>query len=171
MTIISRVLATAAALLLAHSPATLAEDAHPSTESPAGDEVHLSAALHDLLNREMQALENGMQELVPAIASGEWDNVASIAQKISDSFIMKQNLTPEQKHELQRALPARFIEMDQAFHGSAAMMAHAAEAKNADVVNFYFFKLNNACVGCHKQYAVSRFPGLAGSGEAATHQH
>jgi len=37
--------------------------------------------------------------------------------------------------------------------------------KNADVVNFYFYKMNDACVSCHGKYAAERFPGLAKEGE------
>jgi len=134
-------------------------------------EIHLSAGLHQLLNAEMAAIENGMQDLIPAISSGEWKTVASIAQNISDSFIMKQKLTVEQKDELHQVLPPLFIEMDQDFHASAAMLAHAAEMKNADVVNFYFFKLNSACIDCHKKYATQRFPGLSQENKEEGHKH
>lgn len=137
----------------------------------ANNEIHLSADLHHLLNREMAAIENGMQELVPLIAAGEWAQVASIARKISDSFIMKQKLTAAQKEELHRVLPRQFVEMDQDFHASAGMLAHAAGMKNSDVVNFYFYKLNTACVSCHTKYASQRFPGLAQGNESDGHQH
>jgi hypothetical protein len=144
---------------------------HHASEKSSGSEIHLSPALRQLLNAEMAAIENGMQELIPAIASGEWKMVASIARNISDSFIMKQKLTMEQKEELHRVLPPLFIEMDKDFHASAAMLSHAAEMKNADVVNFYFFKLTNACVDCHGKYAAQRFPGLLGVSEGQSHQH
>ena len=147
--------------LLAFAPqATLAEN-----------EIHLSADLHQLLSQEMVAIENGMQDLVPLIAAGEWGQVASIAQKISDSFIMKQKLTAAQKEELHQVLPQQFVEMDQDFHASAGMLAHAAGMKNADVVGFYFFKLNTACVACHTKYAGERFPGLVHGKESDEHQH
>ena len=137
----------------------------------AGNEIHLTADLRHLLRQEMVAIENAMKALIPAISSGDWGAVNAIAQKISDSFIMKQKLTPAQKEELHRVLPHRFIEMDQDFHSSAGMLAHAAEMKNADVVNFYFYKLNNACVECHSQYATQRFPGLVNGSAGDSHQH
>ena len=137
----------------------------------AGDKILLSADLRNLLGEEMVAIENGMKNLVPAIASGEWEQVASIAQSISNSFIMKQKLTTAQKDELHRVLPGQFIEMDQEFHKSAGMLAHAAGMKNADVVNFYFFKLNSACVACHTKYATERFPGLRKGNEGDSHRH
>ena len=160
---------------LLFSQAIHASDANHSAGNQADDKIHLSADLRDLLGQEMVAIERGMKDLFPAISAGEWGDVNSIALKISDSFIMKQKLTGDQKQELHRALPHQFIEMDRDFHNSAAMLAHAAEMKNADVVNFYFFKLNTACVACHTKYAGERFPGLRmdeeDKKEAGSHQH
>ncbi len=127
--------------------------------------VQLSPGLLALLNQEMGLIQKGMMDLVPAIATGEWDEVSAIGQKIKASFILKQKLTDSQKKELGRALPQQFIEMDMDFHKSAGMLAHAAELKNADVVNFYFYKMNTACVSCHSKFAVDRFPGLAKNSE------
>jgi len=151
--------------------ATLAGDEEHAAEGQAVNRIHLSADLRNLLGEEMVAIENGMKNLVPVISSGEWGQVASIAQNISNSFIMKQKLTMAQKDELHRVLPGQFIEMDQEFHNSAGMLAHAAGMKNADVVNFYFFKLNSACVACHSKYATERFPGLVKGNEGDSHQH
>jgi hypothetical protein len=89
--------------------------------------------------------------------------------KIKKSFILKQKLTKAQKEELHRVLPQQFIEMDMDFHKSAGMLAHAAEMKNADVVNFYFFKMHTACVSCHSKYAAERFTGLKKSRDEEHH--
>ena len=158
-----RVIATAVLLVLSVPLTALAEEGSHAAGIQAEGDIHLSAGLRDLLGQEMQAIESGMQDLVPAIAAGEWEDVASIGRKISDSFIMKQKLTAAQKEELHRTLPQLFIEMDQEFHASAGMLAHAAGMRNSDVVNFYFFKLNNACVACHAKFAKERFPGLVGN--------
>lgn len=166
-----RVTRIVVSMLLFFPLASLAEDEKHAAEGHADNKIHLSAGLQSLLGEEMVAIENGMKSLVPAIASGEWEKVASIAQNISNSFIMKQKLTTAQKDELHRALPSQFIEMDQDFHNSAGMLAHAAGMKNADVVNFYFFKLNSACVACHSKYATQRFPGLVKGNEGDSHQH
>ena len=176
MTIISRTIGVGVSLLLFFPQTILAEDEHHAAGSRGhgkneGAEIHLSAGLHRLLNEEMVAIENGMQDLIPAISAGELETVTSIAQSISDSFIMKQKLTAAQKEELHQALPPLFIEMDQDFHASAAMLAHAAGMKNADVVNFYFFKLTSACVACHTRYAAQRFPGLLKENKGEGHQH
>lgn len=132
--------------------------------------VQLSADLLALLNKEMGLIQEGMMNMVPAIAAGEWGKVSAIGQKIKASFILKQKLTDAQKEELNQVLPQQFIEMDMDFHKSAGMLAHAAEKKNADVVNFYFYKMNTACVSCHGKYAARRFPGVTNGGDEE-HQH
>ena len=145
-----------------------AEHAH-HMESQNSHGVQLSPGLLALLNQEMGLIQQGMMDMVPSIAAGDWDKVSSFGQKIKESFILKQKLTGPQKEELHRVLPKQFIEMDMDFHKSAGMLAHAAEMKNADVVNFYFYKMNAACVSCHGKYAAERFPGLAKGGEEGHH--
>jgi len=145
-----------------------AERAH-HMESQKSHGVPLSPSLLALLNQEMGLIQQGMMDMVPAIAAGEWDKVSTLGQQIKESFILKQKLTEAQKEELHRVLPQQFIEMDIDFHKSAGMLAHAAEMKNADVVNFYFYKMNAACVSCHSKFAAERFPGLAKGGEEGHH--
>ena len=171
MSVSNLVIVSAVSMLLFFPGSTMAGNEDHTAGRQAGNEIHLPADLRHLLRQEMVAIENAMKTLIPAISSGDWGAVNAIAQKISDSFIMKQKLTPAQKEELHRVLPHRFIEMDQDFHSSAGMLAHAAEMKNADVVNFYFYKLNNACVECHSQYATQRFPGLVNGSAGDSHQH
>jgi hypothetical protein len=145
-----------------------AERAH-HMESQKSQGVQLSPSLLALLNQEMGLIQQGMMDMIPAIAAGEWDKVSTLGQKIKESFILKQKLTEAQKEELHRVLPQQFIEMDMDFHKSAGMLAHAAEMKNVDVVNFYFYKMNAACVSCHGKFAAERFPGLAKGGEEGHH--
>jgi hypothetical protein len=169
-----RILKTAAlttiALLSCLPQLALAEGNEHPTTAHGTESVHLSPGLTELLNQEMTAIEKGMMDLIPAISGGEWDTAAAIGKNIQASFILKQKLTAAQKEELHRVLPPLFIEMDQTFHKSAGMLAHAAEMKNADVVNFYFYKMNDACVACHAKFASKRFPGLAThSGEEGGH--
>ena len=128
------------------------------THKPA--QLQLDADIQQLLQQEMQAIQAGMMSLIPVIASGDWDKVAEIGKKLEGSYLLKQQLTTAQRHALHKSLPAEFIKLDQAFHHSAGMLAHAAEMKNADIVNFYFYKLNTACVECHTEFATERFPGL-----------
>jgi hypothetical protein len=153
-----------------HHPEPEAEPGHHEATEPSHG-VELSPELKELLNQEMNLIQKGMMDLVPAISAGEWEAVAVIGKKIKASFIMKQLLTVEQKEELHRVLPEQFIEMDQDFHKSAGMLAHAAEKKNADVVNFYYYKMNAACVSCHGKFAAERFPGLAPGIDQDGHHH
>ncbi len=150
---------------------TLAAEADHHPEATAEPGIQISPELKKLLNQEMAAIEKGMMDLIPAISAGKWEEASVIGRNIKASFIMKQKLTRAQKEELHRVLPPAFIEMDQAFHNSAGMLAHAAENKNADVVNFYFFKLNEACVSCHAKFATDRFPGFAKKTKNNGHHH
>ncbi|NOQ15657.1 MAG: hypothetical protein GQ581_01210 [Methyloprofundus sp.] len=131
--------------------------------------LNLDAELSQLLRQEMQAIQTGMMSLIPAIASGDWDEVASIGKKMQGSYILKQKLTPEQRHALHGSLPAEFIKRDQAFHQDAGMLAHAAEMGHPDIVNFYLYKLTTACVECHTEFASQRFPNLVLKQESVHH--
>ncbi len=131
--------------------------------------VQLSPERLALLNQEMRLIQQGTMDMVPAIAAGEWEKLSALGQKIKESFILKQKLTVAQKEELHRLLPQQFIEMDMDFHKSAGMLAHAAEMKNADVVNFYYYKMIDACGSCHGKFATERFPGLVKGDEKGHH--
>jgi hypothetical protein len=147
-------------VIMLSSCAHAQEDQVHLGEHKAVTSLHLSPALKQLLLQEMQAVEQGMMSLIPAIASGNWEAIALVGKQIKDSYIIKQNLTDAQIRELHHAVPPAFLKLDQSFHKAAGMLAHAAEMKNADVVNFYFYKLNDACVQCHSQFASDKFPGL-----------
>ena len=143
----------------------------PGYAQGPSDHLHLSPGLTQLLQQEMQAIQQGMQSLIPAIVSGNWEVVAQTGEKIQHSYIMKQQLTGEQRQELQRSLPQGFRELDRSFHHSAGMLAHAARMKNADVVNFYFYKLTDTCVACHTRFAVNRFPELSSADSHGEDHH
>jgi hypothetical protein len=117
----------------------------------------LSPGLRKLLSQEMLALQKGMMFLVPELASGNWQEVEKISKKIKASYILKKQLTKEQAKELHSKLPATFIELDQSFHKDAGKLAKMAENKNAELANFYFYKMNNACIQCHSKFAKHRF--------------
>lgn len=136
------------------------EKAEAKTHIEQVTQIQLDDEIHELLQQEMQAIQTGMMSLVPAIASGDWEKVADIGKNIEGSYLLKQKLTTEQRHVLHKSLPAEFIKRDQAFHHSAGMLAHAAEMGHPDIVNFYFYKLNTACVECHTEFALEKFPAL-----------
>lgn len=136
-------------------------DKHNKPVAVQHTDMQLDGEIHQLLRQEMQAIQTGMMSLIPAIASGNWEKVAKIGKNIEGSYLLKQKLTTEQRHALHKSLPTEFIKQDQAFHHSAGMLAHAAEMGHPDIVNFYFYKLNAACVECHSEFATERFPNLA----------
>lgn len=117
----------------------------------------LSPELLKLLSQEMKAIQQGMASILPELASGNLEKVAKIAKQIENSYIIKQSLTKEQAKELHNKLPAYFIELDKSFHKDAGKLAHVAEAKDTELANFYFFKLNNACISCHSNFATHKF--------------
>ena len=170
MPAITRLILTLACLLL---PVT-AHTGHPADQHappPPDDHLHLSPALMELLKQEMNAIQQGMQALIPAITSGNWQAVADIGEHIQHSYIMQQQLTDTQREELHHELPSAFLELDQSFHHSAGMLAHAAKMHNAEVVSFYFYKLTDTCVACHRKFAGYRFPGLVSDVQNSEHQH
>ncbi len=114
-----------------------------------------------LITQEMQALQQGMHEIISAIASGNWSQLEKSGKQMRDSYIMKQKLTKEQKEALHATLPETFKQLDQAFHHSAGMLSQAAERRNMEQVLFHYSKITTACVNCHSQHARHRFPALA----------
>ena len=169
--LIKKVLLAGVAMSLFLAVAGHAEKPRKHADQGVAAGGYLSPQLTELLVEEMQLIEKGMMSLVPAIAAGSWQEVAVIGDRIHDSYIMKQKLSPAQLEELHHSLPEAFQEMDQGFHRAAGMLAHAARVRNADVVNFYFYKLVEACVSCHTKFATHRFPGLLVNHENEAHKH
>ena len=133
---------------------------HSVDNSHAGI-ADLSPQLRNLFSQEMRELQKGMTEILPLYVSGGWAEIAVIAGKMEDSYVLKQNLSTEQMDELHAKLPGAFIELDQQFHYLAGMLEHAAEMEKVELVGFYFSRMSEACVSCHIQYATQRFPALA----------
>ena len=127
----------------------------------SSQELNLPIDIKQLLKKEMLAIENGMQKLISTIAAGDWQQTAKIGKQIQASYLMKQNLTDEQLRHLHHILPEQFVKLDHSFHHYAGMLAHAAEVKNAEVVSFYFYKMNDSCIQCHSSYAESKFTGFS----------
>jgi len=140
--------------------------------SVAQESLNIPEDIKPILKKEMLAVEKGMQALVSSIAKGEFEKTAMIGKQIQASYLLKQSLTAEQKKHLHHSLPEQFIKLDHAFHQYAGMLAHAAEMKNTEVINFYFYKMNDSCVQCHSQYALERFPVFSIQTEKhVAHQH
>jgi hypothetical protein len=87
-------------------------------------------------------------------------------------YVLAQKLTDAQREELERMLPAAFLERAGEFHEFAGGLADAAREHRAPLVPIYFYKLTESCVGCHAHYAAHRFPGYAQPPEAKpAHSH
>ena len=130
----------------------------------------LSPELRQLLVKEMQLIDNGMGELLSAISAGNWKTIEAIAGKIQHSFILKQQLTDQQLHELHEKLPDEFVRMDVQFHETAGKLAAITHHRDAELATFYYSRLVDGCVRCHASFAPQRFPGLAGQ-QSGEHQH
>ena len=143
---------------------------HEAHEKAVGVEA-LSHDLRALLSQEMQALQNGMMSIIPAYVSGNWAKIETTAGKIKSSYILKQSLTESQVKELHSVLPHAFIKEDERFHYLAGMLEHAAKNKKAELINFYFSRMNESCVSCHTLFATHRFPALALTRGKDKHTH
>ena len=135
------------------------------------DVESLSPDLRALLKQEMLAIQEGMRDIVPAFASGNLEEVSDIAEKINKSFILKQKITDAQKQELHKKLSKGFILKDQQFHKYAGMLEHVSKESHIELVGFYYSKLLESCVGCHREYAGYRFPIFTNESAKEEHHH
>jgi len=112
----------------------------------------------------MVGVKEGVAELSGLIAMGDWKAAAQRAERIRDSYIMKQKLTPGELEDLERALPADFVEKDSQFHRHADGLAHAALEHNYELEVFYFSKMIEGCGACHARYATDVLKGYKPAG-------
>jgi len=118
----------------------------------------LSFGLRSLLTQEMLSVEKAMKSILSDIIAGKYEDVSIKATNIHNSFILKQNLTKSQGHELHTKIPKDFLNTDARFHEIAAQLADAADIEDTKKVNEIYGTLLNSCVKCHSTYATSRFP-------------
>lgn len=131
----------------------------------------LSPEVRSLLSKEMVAIQDGMKSVVSAYASGNSEEIASIAKQIKNSYILKQDMTRQQMHELHQKLPLSFVQLDQQFHSYAGLLEEAATKNNDELIGFYYSKLIESCSNCHSQHAKHKFPAFAERDEKNTHSH
>lgn len=146
------------------------EPAHHEPGHATSGIESLSPGLRELLKKEMLAIQDGMQSIIPAYAAGKWHEVAEIAHKIKSSYILQQSLSDAQVKELQSSLPDAFVKQDQQFHYLAGQLNHFSREENSELVGFYYAKLVESCVSCHSVHALHRFPELT-SEPADAHAH
>ena len=123
----------------------------------ANENKELSAEVRGLLIQEMQAVKQGMDDILFGIVSNDYGNIASVATKIHNSFILKQKLTKKQRKELQTKLPKDFFTQDQAFHKRAEDLANTAEFADKKETLIIYASMINQCVKCHETYATHKF--------------
>lgn len=121
----------------------------------------LTETLRDMLRREMNAILGASLQIQEALVRGADARVAELAQSMHDSFILAQEMTPEDREALRAAVPAAFVERDQAFHELTGELAAAARDGDDTRQRRLFGEVVSACAACHERYATDRFPGFA----------
>ncbi len=146
-------------LLAAAIPITSVADTPPPSSQEVG--ANLPDNIRSLLIQEMIAIRGASQQILDALTQGQDDVVAVNAQAIHDSFIMAQKMSSADKKVLVEAVPAEFLQKDEAFHKLSADLATAARAGDGPEQRQLFAELINACTACHAAHARDRFPGFA----------
>lgn len=113
-----------------------------------------------LLIQEMQAVLTASQTILEGIVKGEHDLVAEKAEDIHNSFILKQQMTSEDREAFKAAVPEAFVQRDRAFHKLTADLAVAAQAGDQVQEEALFVQMVESCIKCHSMYAGKRFSGL-----------
>lgn len=126
----------------------------------AFDSSQLSPESRALLIAEMNSIKTAMGDLVEPMVSGDWKTVEQLATNIEQSFVFKQQITPEIKQDLMSKLPGDFKFLDRTFHQYAASLSQSAIDKDREQTAFYFYKMLETCQACHSRYASQRFSGL-----------
>ena len=134
------------------------------------ESITLGPELLALLQAEMREITVGVQKIPVAIAQGDWETLEQTGESIRSSYIMARTLTNEQKQTLKSTLPARFKQLDSAFHSRAGQLAQAARARDSELASYHYSRLIEGCAQCHSLYAREKFPGFA-SVEEHGHQH
>jgi len=127
-----------------------------ATEGQKGIES-LSVDTRALLADEMRHIEKGMHSIFSNIVKGEYEQMATTATDIQNSFIFLKSLTPEQRSELKENLPDGFKELDRSFHSTAGKLAESAEFEDKTEIEQNFTQMMGLCVKCHSSYATQRF--------------
>ncbi len=133
-------------------------------QTPAAQSEVSSVRLPDkfakLLQQEMRQIDEGMKQLISLISQGKATEAADIADKIHNSFILKQSLTQEELKELVSYLPKDFVQLDRTFHGNAHKLSAALRENNFQEGGALYAKMFNGCISCHSRFATDQFPGL-----------
>ena len=146
---------------IAQDPAANSTQPEISADQAIGS--HLPLRVRGLLIREMLALQDAMNRILDAMIRGQNQVVAEQAQSIHDSFILKREMTPEDRQGLLASVPEAFVTRDRAFHALGGQLADAARSGNRDEQLRLYGQLATACAECHALHARDRFPEFAQS--------
>lgn len=116
--------------------------------------------LSRLLQQEMRSVQSAMASIHVSMVTGQHEQVATKAQQIHDSFILKQSLTQQDKKDLMSAVPEGFVKLDKDFHRLAAGLAEAAKSKDIQRQYELYNEMTGSCIACHSKYVSDRFDGL-----------
>ncbi len=147
-------------------PLQAAEHSHHTSSS-----IELPEDISALLQQEMQQIRKGMESLTWLVASGDFAAVAKVGHDLKNGYVMKQKLSHEQIQVLISRLPAEFKALDARFHKQAGLLAVAAKNHDAELVNFYIYKMNEGCVACHSTFVADRFTGFTRLSSKEHHSH
>ncbi len=146
--------------------ANIAENAHETdhgevhSNGARPEKLELPEHLLTMLRQEMQQIDSGMGILLSALAQGNAEESVQVAEHLHNTFILKQRLSQQDLKQLISLLPAEFVNLDRAFHGNAKKIAEAVKEKNFEAAVNLYSEMAQACVTCHKQYALTRYPNL-----------
>lgn len=140
--------------------AALSIMAAAAAPAPAQKGLALPPKLRGALVTEMSGVRQGVSEIAASLGSGDWEMVARRADRIRDSYLLKQALTNAELATLERNLPRDFLERDASFHARADGLARAARAKDYELAVFYFSRMLEGCYGCHTRYAADALSGF-----------
>jgi len=134
---------------------------HDAENTVRPETLQLPENLAAVLRMEMIEISNNMGPLLDHLARGNSAEAARIADKIQNSFILKQQLSSDELKELVSLLPTDFVTLDRSFHGTAGKLASAVRKNDFTSAAALYSKMAVACVACHGEYATNRFPGLS----------
>lgn len=159
----------AALALLAPGCSGRAQTAPEASGGSGRAELELPARYRNLLRAEMREIEGAMQELLGSLARGEAENGARLARRIEQSFVLRRELSAEERRELHALLPEEFLQLDRSFHGEAGALADALERPDFQAASESYAAMARACVDCHSRFAAERFPGFRKAAGAGGH--
>lgn len=123
----------------------------------------LTPKLNTLLTDEMLSIRQAVTHIMNGLIVGDHSIVKNMATQINDSFILKQQLTEQDKKDLMAVAPKEFLKLDGEFHELSGKLAAAADKKDYELQRFYFGKLIESCQTCHSEYVTDKFPSFSGA--------